>query len=200
MREPPNEPNPDQQASQTGVFHSLRMFLSNDYRNKYLLETLLGNFEISSPPFTRPIFYRHRKLKAPANVLFEISSRGLLRFSALDLEPTIHLSSYLHIDAGHHVYHLDLFSGDIDRSPTGPGRHFANNFLEAMLATQGKIKWLQTQNSSPTSKIVAEGCLIGENANNFREVIRLWQLMRTQNPDQAHMIAYPCARWTKDLP
>lgn len=200
MQEPTNEQIPGQPTSRTGVFHSLLMLLSNDYRNKYLLESLLGNFEISSPPFTRPIFYRHGKLKAPTNVLFEVSSRGLLRFSTLDLEPTIHLGSHLHIDAGHHVYHLNLFNGDIDRSPSGLGRHFANNFLEAMLATQGKIKWLQTEGSSPTSKIVAEGCLTGENANNFREVIRLWQLMRSQNPDQVHMIAYPCARWTKDLP
>lgn len=200
MQEPTDESAPGQPVSQPGVFHPLLMLLSNDYRNKHLLEKLLGNFEISSPPFTRPIFYRHRKLKAPANVLFEVSSRGLLRFSSLDLEPTVHLSSYLHIDAGHHVYHLDLFNGDIERSPSGLGRRFADNFLEAMLVTQGKIKWLQTQNSSPSSKIVAEGCLTGESATYFREVIKLWQLMRTQNPDQVHLIAYPCARWTKDLP
>jgi hypothetical protein len=200
MQEPTNEQNPGQLASRTGVFHSLLMLLSNDYRDKYLLGTLLGNFEISSPPFTRPIFYRHRKLRAPANVLFEVSSHGLLRFSTLDLEPTIHPSSFLHIDAGRHVYHLDLFNGEIERSPSGPGRRSGYNFFETMLAPQRTIKWLQTQNSSPTSKVVAEGCLTGESAVHFWEVIRLWQLMRTQNPDQVNLIAYPCARMTKDLP
>jgi hypothetical protein len=192
--------NPANTQKRSGLLHELKLFFSLAYRNGCELEELLESFEVSSPPFTRPIFYKHTKLKVPENVLFEVSTKGLLRYSTLNLEPAVFLTSFLHLDAGQHVYHLDLFNGQISRSPAANERSSAEKLLELTEILPREIKWLHTLESSPTSKVIGRGSFHGGNASSFRDVIRLWQLMRIQNPNEPSLIARPCARWSKDLP
>jgi len=192
--------NRDNAAKRSGLLHELKLFFSVSYRNEFELEELLKNFEVSSPPFTRPIFYKHTKLTVPENVLFEVSTKGLLRYSTLNLEPAVFLASFLHLDAGQHVYHLDLVNGQISLGPAANERNCAEKLLELTQILPREIKWLHTLESSPTSKVIGRGSFQGGEAASFREVIRLWQLMRIQNPDQTTLIALPCARRRKDLP
>jgi hypothetical protein len=94
--------------------HEIKLLFSPEYRRQVELEELLTNFEVTSPPFTRPIFYRHKYLRAPVTVSFEVSTEGTLRIntnlSAIGTEKT-----WLHLDSGDIVFHLPLNRSDTCR-------------------------------------------------------------------------------------
>ena len=112
MREP--RPAPEQPPPRGGLVHEIKLLFNPEYRRQVELEELLTNFEVASPPFTRPIFYRHKYLRAPVTVSFEVSTEGTLRINANG--PAIGTEkTWLHLDSGDIVFHFPLNRSDTCR-------------------------------------------------------------------------------------